>query len=66
MVSIGTLIVLMLWLNLNAPVLLVGFEINNSIDVNHVLRMKEKEKAGVGVRYSLFCCCSLFVVRLGL
>ncbi len=44
--SIGTLIVLMLWLNLNALVLLVGFEINNSIDVNHVLRMKEKEKAG--------------------
>ena len=43
--SIGTLIVLMLWLNLNALVLLVGFEINNSIDVNHVTN-EEKEKAG--------------------
>lgn len=37
--SIGTLIVLMLWININSVVLLVGFEINNSIDVNRVLRI---------------------------
>lgn len=36
--SIGTLIVLMIWLNINSLVLLVGFEINNSVDVNHILR----------------------------
>lgn len=43
--SIGTLVVLMIWINLNALVLLVGFEINNSIDVNRVLRQKlEKEE----------------------
>ncbi len=40
--SIGTLIVLMIWINLNSLVLLVGFEINNSIDVNRVLRQKIK------------------------
>ncbi len=38
--SIGTLIVLMLWINLNSLVLLVGFEINNSITVNKVLRSR--------------------------
>ena len=38
--SIGTLIVLMIWINLNSLVLLVGFEINNSIDVNRILRNK--------------------------
>lgn len=40
---IGTLIVLMAWINLNSFMLLVGFEINNSIDVNRVLRQKLKE-----------------------
>lgn len=32
--SIGTLIVLMVWMNLNAFVLILGYEINNSIIVN--------------------------------
>lgn len=41
--SIGTLIVLMIWINLNSLVLLVGFEINNSIDVNRILRQKVDE-----------------------
>ncbi|HMX03295.1 MAG TPA: YihY/virulence factor BrkB family protein [Chitinophagales bacterium] len=41
--SIGTLIVLMIWINLNALVLLVGFEINNSVDVNRVLRSRDGE-----------------------
>lgn len=41
--SIGTLIVLMIWINLNSLVLLVGFEINNSIDVNRVLRSRNLE-----------------------
>ncbi len=44
--SIATLIVLMIWLNINSLVLLVGFEINNSIDVNRVFRQKAKEEAG--------------------
>ncbi len=41
--SIGTLIVLMIWINLNSLVLLIGFEINNSIDVNRVIRQKLKQ-----------------------
>ncbi|MFI5172677.1 MAG: YihY/virulence factor BrkB family protein [Chitinophagales bacterium] len=45
--SIGTLIVLMIWINLNALVLLVGFEINNSIDVNRVLRQKLKQDTDI-------------------
>ena len=36
--SLGALIVLMLWLNLNALILLVGFEINHSIDANKNLK----------------------------
>lgn len=38
--SIGTLIVLMIWINLNSLVLLVGFEINNAVDVNRILRQR--------------------------
>lgn len=45
--SIGTLIVLMLWINLNSLVLLVGFEINNSITVNKVLRSRREESEDV-------------------
>jgi len=41
--SISTLIVLMIWININSFVLLVGFELNNSIDVNRVLRKKLAE-----------------------
>ncbi|MFN0275362.1 MAG: YihY/virulence factor BrkB family protein [Chitinophagales bacterium] len=43
--SIGTLIVLMIWLNINSIVLLVGFEINNSIDVNRDLRIYASAEA---------------------
>ncbi len=39
--SIGTLIVLMLWININSLVLLVGFEINNSVEVNKDLKIRE-------------------------
>lgn len=45
--SIGTLIVLMIWINLNSLVLLVGFEINNSIDVNRILRQRTIEDPGI-------------------
>ncbi len=45
--SIGTLIVLMIWINLNALVLLVGFEINNSIDVNRILRQRTDDQPGI-------------------
>ena len=41
--SIGTLIVLMIWINLNSLVLLVGFEINNAVDVNRILRQRADE-----------------------
>lgn len=41
--SIATLIVLMIWLNINSLVLLVGFEINNSVDINRILRQKKSE-----------------------
>lgn len=43
--SIGTLIVLMIWINLNSLVLLVGFEINNSVDVNRILRQRSDVEA---------------------
>ncbi|MEZ5013097.1 MAG: YihY/virulence factor BrkB family protein [Chitinophagales bacterium] len=46
--SIGTLIALMVWINLNSLVLLVGFEINNSINVNRVLRKNKLENSGNG------------------
>ena len=39
--SIGTLIVLMLWININSLVLLVGFEINNSVEVNKDLKVRD-------------------------
>lgn len=39
--SIGTIMLLMIWLNLNAFVLLVGYEINASIFYNTTLRVKE-------------------------
>ncbi len=41
--SIGTLIVLMIWININSVVLLVGFELNYSIDMNRLLRKKLTE-----------------------
>ncbi len=39
--SIGTIMLLMIWLNLNAFVLLIGYEINASIHYNRTLRTKE-------------------------
>ncbi len=42
--SIGTIIVLMLWIQLNALVLLVGFELNVSIAVNRDLKVQMNDK----------------------
>lgn len=41
--SIGTIMLLMIWLNINAFVLLIGYEINASIHYNTTLRTKELE-----------------------
>ncbi len=41
--SLGIIIVIMLWIYLNALVLLFGFELNNSIAVNKALRESESE-----------------------
>ena len=43
--SIGTLIVLMIWLQLNCMILLIGFEVNAGIAVLRDLRQMEREKA---------------------
>ena len=40
--SIGTLIGMMVWLNLNASILLIGFELNLSIKAAHVQRDADK------------------------
>ena len=42
--SIGTIIVLMLWIQINCFVLLVGFELNASIAVNRNLREEVKDE----------------------
>ena len=44
--SIGTIIVIMLWMQLNCFILLVGFELNASIAVNKDLKEREKEEEG--------------------
>lgn len=44
--SIGTLMLLMIWLNINSFVLLIGYEINASIRYNKTLRTKELEIKG--------------------
>ena len=41
--SIGTIIVVMIWIQLNAFILLVGFELNASIAVNRDLKKRIKE-----------------------
>jgi membrane protein len=46
--SIGTIMLLMIWLNLNAFVLLIGYEINASIHYNTTLRTKELDVKDVG------------------
>ena len=43
--SIGTLIVLMIWLQLNCMILLIGFEVNAGIAVLRDLRKMEREAA---------------------
>lgn len=43
--SIGTLIVLMIWLQLNCMILLIGFEVNAGIAVLRNLRRMEREQA---------------------
>lgn len=42
--SIATIIIIMLWLQLNALILLIGFELNASIAVNRDLRMLDPDK----------------------
>lgn len=41
--SIGTIMLLLIWLNVNSFVLLIGYEINASIHYNALLRTKELE-----------------------
>jgi membrane protein len=41
--SIGTIMLLMIWLNVNAFVMLIGYEINASIYYNRTLRQKQLE-----------------------
>jgi membrane protein len=41
--SIGTIMLLMIWLNVNAFVMLIGYEINASIHYNRTLRLKQLE-----------------------
>jgi len=43
--SLGALIVFMIWMNINTFVILVGFELNNSIRVNHHLRLEDSSKS---------------------
>lgn len=45
--SIGTLIVLMIWLQLNCMILLIGFEVNAGIAVLRNLRRMEREQAKI-------------------
>lgn len=42
--SIGTIIVLMLWIQINCLVLMIGFELNASIAVNRDLKLARKEE----------------------
>lgn len=42
---IGTIIVIMLWIQINAFILLVGFELNASIAVNRDLKLIDEERA---------------------
>ena len=41
--SIGTIMLLMIWLNINAFVLIIGYEINASIHINKTYRIKKLE-----------------------
>jgi membrane protein len=45
--SIGTLIVLMIWIQLNCMILLIGFELNAGIAVLHDLRQVETSKTHI-------------------
>jgi len=43
--SIGTIIVIMLWIQINAFILLIGFELNASIEVNKSLKIAKIKKS---------------------
>ena len=45
--SIGTIIVLMLWLQLNALIILVGFELNAAIAVNRAIRAETSQEGDI-------------------
>jgi membrane protein len=45
--SIGTLIVVMLWMNLNSLIILVGFELNAAIYINRSLLIEASEREAV-------------------
>lgn len=42
--SLGIILVIMIWVNINAMVILIGFELNNSIAVNKVMRKESFDK----------------------
>jgi membrane protein len=46
--SIGTIMLLMIWLNINSFILLIGYEINASIHFNHTLKAAEDAKNKLG------------------
>ncbi|HMQ49585.1 MAG TPA: YihY/virulence factor BrkB family protein [Saprospiraceae bacterium] len=43
--SIGAIIVLMLWIQINALIILIGFELNASIAVNRDIKLEKEEEA---------------------
>ncbi|MDP2189682.1 MAG: YihY/virulence factor BrkB family protein [Sphingobacteriaceae bacterium] len=45
--SIGTLIVVMLWMNLNSLIILVGFELNAAIYINRSLLIEARQREAV-------------------
>ena len=45
--SIGTIMLLMIWLNINAFVLIIGYEINASIHINKTYRIKKLQLPAV-------------------
>ena len=45
---IGTVMAILVWLNLNAFVLLIGYEINAAIYLHHSIRQQKKEDTGIG------------------
>jgi membrane protein len=52
--SIGTIIVVMLWMQINCLILLIGFELNASIAVNRDLKEEPAEEGLIGCYSSTF------------